>query len=157
MFGFGKNEMRDLAGHGRIALPSRLQAYASYQSEDVPEVTLFPFERDSNSFFYIGSNRVLIERLIVGLWGSASAEAAHRQTLLTAPYRTDSRQIQWRKEGEYEIGEGIQEVNAHTFPAWIVARDLASKRVTVAYTVWKKERSLQQAKALVDQALASFQ
>lgn len=145
--------VRELGTRGSILLPKRLETRNPLEES---AYTLFPFERPSGSFLHMGSHTPMVERLVVGKWDEASREDVHNETVSGVQYRMPSKQIRWWQDGEYQIGEGSQEVNTYSFPAWIVARDAPDKKVTVAYMVWKKVSSLEAARALVDRALATF-
>ena len=64
--------------------------------------------------------------------------------------------IHWRCEESHDIGEGVEEVNSRSFPAWIAMRDDATRNLTVAYAVRKDASGLRKARALVDAAIPSF-
>jgi hypothetical protein len=66
------------------------------------------------------------------------------------------RDVAWTREGELEIAEGVYEVNASSYPAWLVVRDVEARGVTIAYMAWRKHRSLDDARRVVEEAARSF-
>jgi hypothetical protein len=144
-----RRELREL---GSVALPSRLETYRPVETETY---ALFPFDRTANSFLLMGSNRPVPEKLVVAVWTPESRKRAHEAAVSEAGERTDG--VTWRTDGNgFEIGEGVHEVNTARNPAWILARDFPSHSLTVAYMVWKKAGSLEQARRTVEEAGTSF-
>ena len=142
---FGLNEL------GSVELPSRLESRGVQESAGHAS---FRFDRTSGSLFMMGSNRPINEQLILTVWANGHRDAALLNTQLAAPERTTG--IVWRREGDYDVGEGTHEVNASKHKAWIVTRESAEKHALAAYMVWDKTQSLAEAKRTVDQALASL-
>jgi hypothetical protein len=152
-FGFGRGvQARELPGHGNIDIPKQLEPV---QPEESHGSALFPFARYSNSFFHMGSHAVVMEKLAVHFW-TTPAPNREGEASMAVQYHMPHKTLTWRREGEFEIGEGIEEVNTHSFPAWIVVRQVPTHRMTLAYMVWKKNASLQKAMRVVEDAIRSY-
>lgn len=146
---------RELLELGSIEAPARLEPRAP---DEAPERVLFQFRRVVNSFFWMGSNTPYREILAVAVWpegGAAGPDAEWNRTFLgDAADRTDD--IAWRQEGDFEVGEGIHRVNTHETPTWVLIRRWPERHLALGYMIWKKDASLDQAKAMVERIAASF-
>jgi hypothetical protein len=112
-------------------MPRRLDTRGPYE-----EGTYSMFSFDRSAWWPIGSNRPVPERLSLAVWTPASRVAARAFAITDARDRTDS--ILWRREGPFEIGEGLHSVNIAENPTWIVVGDYEDRGMTIAYMVWKQ-------------------
>ncbi|HWA43105.1 MAG TPA: hypothetical protein VHA10_07835 [Hypericibacter adhaerens] len=146
---------RELLELGSIEAPARLTPYAPDES---PERVLFRFHRVKDSFLWMGSNTPYREALTVAVWpegGSAGPDSGwEREFLSLATDRVEG--IAWRQESDFRIGEGIHRVNTHETPSWVLVRYWPERHLALGYMIWKKDASLDQAKAMVERVAASF-
>lgn len=140
---------RQLQELGTISVPARLKPSVPWEQG---AFSLFSFDR--SALWPIGSNRPVPERLVVAVWTPASRDTARAAATKDAKDRTDS--IQWRREGEYTVGEGIHNVNTAVNPAWVIVRDFDENSLTIAYMVWKKDATLPEVRGTVAKAYESF-
>ncbi|MGH7713841.1 MAG: hypothetical protein ACREOG_21350, partial [Gemmatimonadaceae bacterium] len=133
---------RQLQELGDISVPARLKASVPFEQE---AFALFSFDR--SAWFPMGSNRPVPERLVFAVWTASSRDAARTAAVKDAQDRTE--QIQWRREGEYLIGEGMHSVNTAENPTWVLVREYEEKSITIAYMAWKKDASLDEARRTV--------
>ena len=150
MFGT-RPKRRTLNELGSVDLPARLEDRGSVENRHLAR---FAFDRTSNSIFMMGSNRPISEKLVLGVWEAGYRDETWQHVRSEAPERTSD--IRWTHQGDYEIGDGIHEVNTSKHPAWIVLREAREKQAIAGYMLWKKNGSLDEAKRVVDGALASL-
>ncbi len=144
--GSTERQLREL---GTISVPSRLKASYPFEQGDFAR---FAFDR--SALWPMGSNRPVPERLVVAVWTPASRDSARAAAVRDAKDRTDS--IRWRNEEEYLVGEGLHSVNTAENPAWLLMRDFEDRSLTIAYMTWKKDRSLAEAREILEKAYESF-
>lgn len=146
---------RELLELGSIEMPARLEPRAP---DEAPERVLFQYRRVVNSVFWMGSNTPYREVLAVAVWpeGGASGPDAewNRGFVSDAVDRTED--IAWRQEGDFQVSEGIHRVNTHETPSWVLIRHWPERHLALGYMIWKKDASLDQAKAMVERIAASF-
>ena len=140
---------RQLYEFGEISVPARLKS--SYPWEQ-GTFALFSFDR--SAMWPMGSNRPVPERLVVAVWTPASRDTARAAAIKDAQDRTE--EIQWRRDGEYTVGEGTHSVNTAVNPAWVLVRDFEERSLTIAYMAWKKDASLDKARRIVSNVYDSF-
>ncbi len=146
-----RTAVRPIGEFGEITIPARLDPYAP---DSGAGYILFPFDRTSNSFLMMGSNRPVMEGLVVAAWDLSSRREAHEAVKDRVRDRTGN--IAWRLEGVWEIGEGMHEVNTTSHPAIVIVRDVPEHNLTIGYFAWTKVASLDDAKRTLDAAIASY-
>ena len=149
---FGQRTIpRSLRDLGVIELPKRLEPRGI---NDQPHDATFVFDHIYDSFFMMGSNTPVSEKLVL-VFSIPSADPA--SVLSRAKTAADRTQVtSWRQDGPYLIGEGIHEVNNAKHSAWVVIRKSDAQHVTAGYMRWQKQASLAECKATLDQALSTL-
>jgi hypothetical protein len=146
---------RELLELGSIELPARLDPRSP---DERPERVLFEYKRVVNSFLWMGSNTPYREVLAVAVWsegGQSGPDADwNRSFVSSAVDRTQD--IAWRQDGDFQVGEGIHRVNTHETPTWVLIKRWPDRHLALGYMIWKKDASLEQAKAMVERIAASF-
>ncbi len=146
MFGF-RSKTQQLKDLGTVELPSRLEPRSVAQH---PGYTTFNFDRTSGSFLNMGSSRPINENLVLAVWDQGHQEQA------VDIARKVVHSVNWRKDGPYEIADGMTNVNARDHKLWAVLRQDLARRAVISYIVWQETQSLDEAKRTVDEALASL-
>ena len=146
-----RTAVRPIGALGEITIPARLDPYAA---DSGTGYLLFPFDRTSNSFLMMGSNRPVMEGLVVAAWELSSSREAHEAVKDRVRDRTSG--IAWRFEGDWEVGAGVHEVNTTSHPAIVVVRDVPEHNLTIGYFAWTKISSIDDAKRIVAAAIASY-
>lgn len=140
---------------GRIEVPDRL---ANRGAMERAERVIFRFDRIADSFLMIGSLTPIRERLVLLAWpdgaGAGSDEPVLREFRAFAAERVQK--PQWRREDAFEIAEGMHEVNNNWNESWVLLYRLPGEKLLLGYRVWRKDATLDQAKATVRRVAGSF-
>lgn len=137
---------------GTIEMPARLKERAPQED---PDCVLFHFDRVADSIFMIGSFTPIREQLTVAVWpGPTLAPEWERRFRNLAVERVED--IDWRSEGEWEIGTGTHRVNTREHPATVLIRTFPDKGLMLGYMAWDKDASLDEAKATVERIAGSY-
>ena len=140
---------RQLYELGEVSVPARLESRNPWEQGSF---ALFSFDR--SAMWPIGSNRPVPERLVVAVWTPASRDTARAAAIKDARDRTE--EIQWRRDGDYSVGEGTHNVNTAVNPAWVIVREFEERSLTIAYMAWKKDATLDKARRIVSNVYESF-
>jgi len=92
--------------------------------------------------------------MILAVWADGFRDNALAKVREEVADRTTG--IAWRREGQYEIGQGTHEVNASKHKAWIVLRESPEKKAYAGYMTWEGTQFLEEVKRTVDLALSSL-
>lgn len=144
--------VQNLLELGTLEVPARMKLRGP---DEDPDCVLFRFDRVADSIFMMGSFTPIREQLIVAVWpGAAISPEWERRFRNVAVERVED--IDWRSEGEWEIGTGTHRVNTREHPAVVVIRAFPDKGLMLGYMAWTKDAGLDEAKATVERIAASY-